>query len=417
MKKQLENGGILIMTCKERFLKYIAVSTASDEDSTESPSTTRQLELSRRLAEEMLSLGLKNVHMDSCGNAIGTLPATEGVKAAGTLALVAHVDTSPAASGEGVNAREVLYTGEDIELGHGVILSEKQFPAMKDVRGQVLLVTDGSTLLGADDKAGVAEIMTAVEKIIASGAPHGELRIVFTTDEEVGRGTEGLDVKELACDWGYTVDGGELGVYEYENFNAAAALVRVHGVGIHPGSAKNIMKNAATIAMELHSLLPADQVPEKTEGYEGFIHLTDMSGDVVEAELHYIIRDHDRTLFEEKKACLRAAVGEINRRYGEGTAEADISDTYYNMREKIEPHRHLLDRAEAAYRACGVAPRTEAIRGGTDGAVLTWMGLPCPNLSTGGYNSHGVHEFIPVDSLAVMPDVLLEIIGSFVENV
>ena len=232
------------MTCKERFLKYIAVSTASDEDSTESPSTTRQLELSRRLAEEMLSLGLKNVHMDSCGNAIGTLPATEGVKAAGTLALVAHVDTAPAASGEGVNAREVLYTGEDIELGHGVILSEKQFPAMKDVRGQVLLVTDGSTLLGADDKAGVAEIMTAVEKLIASGAPHGELRIVFTTDEEVGRGTEGLDVKELACDWGYTVDGGELGVYEYENFNAAAALVRVHGVGIHPGSAKNIMKNA-----------------------------------------------------------------------------------------------------------------------------------------------------------------------------
>lgn len=191
----------------------------------------------------------------------------------------------------------------------------------------------------------------------------------------------------------------------------------MHGVGIHPGSAKNIMKNAATIAMELHSLLPADQVPEKTEGYEGFIHLTDMSGDVVEAELHYIIRDHDRALFEEKKACLRAAVEEINRRYGEGTAEADISDTYYNMREKIEPHRHLLDRAEAAYRACGVAPRTEAIRGGTDGAVLTWMGLPCPNLSTGGYNYHGVHEFIPVDSLAVMPDVLLEIIGSFVENV
>ena len=281
----------------------------------------------------------------------------------------------------------------------------------------MLLVTDGSTLLGADDKAGVAEIMTAVEKLIASGAPHGEVRVVFTTDEEVGRGTEGLDVRELACDWGYTVDGGELGVYEYENFNAAAARVRVHGVGIHPGSAKNIMKNAATIAMELHSLLPSDQVPEKTEGYEGFIHLTDMSGDVVEAELDYIIRDHDRTLFEEKKALVRAAAEEINRRYGEGTAEAEITDTYYNMREKIEPHRHLLDRAEAAYRACGVTPRTEAIRGGTDGAVLTWMGLPCPNLSTGGYNYHGVHEFIPVDSLAVMPDVLLEIIGSFVENV
>ena len=402
------------MTCKERFLQYIAVSTASDDESTESPSTVRQLELSRRLAEEMLSMGLKNVHMDRCGNAIGTLPATEGVRA-GTLALIAHVDTSPDASGENVRAREVLYTGEDIELGHGVVLSEKQFPAMKDVRGKVLLVTDGSTLLGADDKAGVAEIMTALEKLIASGAPHGELRIVFTTDEEVGRGTEGLDVKELACDWGYTVDGGELGVYEYENFNAAAALVRIHGVGIHPGSAKDIMKNAAAIATKFHALLPAEQVPEKTEGYEGFIHLTDISGDVVEAELHYIIRDHDRTLFEEKKALVRAAADEINRVYGTGTAEAKITDTYYNMREKIEPHRHLLDRAEAAYRACGVPARAEAIRGGTDGAVLTWMGLPCPNLSTGGYNYHGVHEFIPVDSLEIMPDVLLKIIGSFVE--
>lgn len=402
------------MTCKERFLQYIAVSTASDDESTESPSTVRQLELSRRLAEEMLSMGLKNVHMDRCGNAIGTLPATEGVRA-GTLALIAHVDTSPDASGENVRAREVLYTGEDIELGHGVVLSEKQFPAMKDVRGKVLLVTDGSTLLGADDKAGVAEIMTALEKLIASGAPHGELRIVFTTDEEVGRGTEGLDVKELACDWGYTVDGGELGVYEYENFNAAAALVRIHGVGIHPGSAKDIMKNAAAIATKFHALLPAEQVPEKTEGYEGFIHLTDISGDVVEAELHYIIRDHDRTLFEEKKALVRAAADEINRVYGAGTVEAEITDTYYNMREKIEPHRHLLDRAEAAYRACGVPARAEAIRGGTDGAVLTWMGLPCPNLSTGGYNYHGVHEFIPVDSLEIMPDVLLKIIGSFVE--
>lgn len=402
------------MTCKERFLQYIAVSTASDDESTESPSTVRQLELSRRLAEEMLSMGLKNVHMDRCGNAIGTLPATEGVRA-GTLALIAHVDTSPDASGENVRAREVLYTGEDIELGHGVVLSEKQFPAMKDVRGKVLLVTDGSTLLGADDKAGVAEIMTALEKLIASGAPHGELRIVFTTDEEVGRGTEGLDVKELACDWGYTVDGGKLGVYEYENFNAAAALVRIHGVGIHPGSAKDIMKNAAAIATKFHALLPAEQVPEKTEGYEGFIHLTDISGDVVEAELHYIIRDHDRTLFEEKKALVRAAADEIKRVYGAGTAEAEITDTYYNMREKIEPHRHLLDRAEAAYRACGVPARAEAIRGGTDGAVLTWMGLPCPNLSTGGYNYHGVHEFIPVDSLEIMPDVLLKIIGSFVE--
>ena len=403
------------MTCKERFLRYISVNTMSDEDSEESPSAMRELELSRMLAEEMLSLGLKNVHMDSCGNAIGTLPATEGVKAA-KLALIAHVDTSPAASGENIHPREVLFTGEDIVLGHGVVLSEKQFPAMKDVRGKVLLVTDGSTLLGADDKAGVAEIMTAVETLIQTGTPHGELRIVFTTDEEVGRGTEGLDVEELNCDWGYTVDGGELGIYEYENFNAAAATVRVHGIGIHPGSAKGIMKNASTIAMQLHALLPAEQVPEKTEGYEGFIHLTDMSGDVVEAELRYIIRDHDRSLFEEKKDCVRRAVEEINRLYGEGTAEAVITDTYYNMREKIEPHRHLLERAEKAYRECGVDARSEAIRGGTDGATLTWKGLPCPNLSTGGYNYHSVHEFIPVESFDIMPTVLLRLIDSFIER-
>ena len=410
MKKQLENGGILIMTCKERFLKYIAVSTASDEDSTESPSTTRQLELSRRLAEEMLSLGLTNVHMDSCGNAIGTLPATEGVKAAGTLALIAHVDTSPAASGEGVNAREVLYTGEDIELGHGVILSEKQFPAMKDVRGQVLLVTDGSTLLGADDKAGVAEIMTAVEKLIASGAPHGELRIVFTTDEEVGRGTEGLDVKELACDWGYTVDGGELGVYEYENFNAAAALVRVHGVGIHPGSAKNIMKNAATIAMELHSLLPADEVPEKTEGYEGFFHLTDMSGTVEKAMLSYIIRDHNAASFDQRIKTMEHIEKLINEKYGEGTAKLTVRQQYRNMRELIGEHMEIVELAERALRREGIEPVTAPVRGGTDGSQLTFRGLLCPNIGTGGYSCHGPYEHITAEHLETSANIVLNII-------
>ena len=407
------------MTVVERFLKLVSYPTTSDEASETCPSTARQLALAQELVRQMQDMGIADAHVDQDGYVYGTVPANCDKKIP-VYGLIAHMDTSPDAPGENIRARITEpYDGGDVVLNaeKNIVLSPAEYPQLKNSVGKRLIVTDGTTLLGADDKAGVAEIMTAVEKLIASGAPHGELRIVFTTDEEVGRGTEGLDVKELACDWGYTVDGGELGVYEYENFNAAAALVRVHGVGIHPGSAKNIMKNAATIAMELHSLLPADQVPEKTEGYEGFIHLTDMSGDVVEAELHYIIRDHDRTLFEEKKACLRAAVEEINRRCGEGTAEADISDTYYNMREKIEPHRHLLDRAEAAYRACGVAPRTEAIRGGTDGAVLTWMGLPCPNLSTGGYNYHGVHEFIPVDSLAVMPDVLLEIIGSFVENV
>jgi len=232
----------------------------------------------------------------------------------------------------------------------------------------------------------------------------------------VGRGTEGLDVDSLACRWAYTVDGGELGSYEYENFNAAAAQISFHGVGIHPGSAKGIMKNAAAIAMEFHALLPADQVPEKTEGYEGFIHLTEMRGDTVDAELRYIVRDHDRALFNEKKERLRAAAGEINARYGEGTAELSLTDTYYNMRELIEPHRHLLDRAEAAFASQGVRTSVAPIRGGTDGAVLTWMGLPCPNLSTGGYNFHGVHEFIPVDSLEIMPEVLVHLAQSFTQT-
>ena len=402
------------MTAKDRFLKYITYSTASSEESTASPSTERQFDLGRALKDEMEAMGLCSVHMDECGNVIGTLPATEGVKAP-VVAFISHMDTSPAASGENVKAREVFFDGSDIELGHGAVLSEKQFPVMAAVRGKTLLVTDGSTLLGADDKAGVAEIMTMCEKLLEGHTPHGELRIGFTTDEEVGRGTEGLDVKELACDWGYTVDGGALGSYEYENFNAAAATVKVHGVGIHPGSAKDIMKNAATIAMELHDMFPDDQVPEKTEGYEGFIHLTDIRGDVVEAVMHYIIRDHDRALFEEKKDRVFGAVNMINFLYGPGTAEAEVTDTYYNMKEKVEPHPHLLERVRSAFTACGVEPRAEAIRGGTDGAMLTWAGLPCPNLSTGGYNFHGIYEFIPTDALEIMPEVLVKLAASFVE--
>ncbi len=401
------------MTAKERFLRYIAVETTSDEDSSASPSAQRELALSRMLREEMTVLGLRDVYMDECGNVIGTLPASPGTEAP-AIALIAHVDTSPAASGANVRAREVLFTGEDIPLGHGETLSEQQFPAMAKLHGQRLLVTDGSTLLGADDKAGVAEIMTMAEKLLREDISHGEIRVVFTTDEEVGRGTEGLDVASLRCRWGYTVDGGPLGEYEYENFNAASAVVRFRGVGIHPGSAKDIMKNAATIAMEFHGLLPADQVPEKTEGYEGFIHLTEMKGDVVSAELRYILRDHDRSLLEEKKARMTEAAAAINRRYGPQTVEVELSDTYYNMKEIVAQHPHLLRRAEDAFRAVGVEPVANAIRGGTDGAMLTWMGLPCPNLSTGGYNCHGVHEFIPVKALDLMPEMLIRLVQSFI---
>lgn len=403
------------MTSKERFLRYIAVNTASSEESETSPSTAAQLDLSRILQKEMKDLGLINVHIDSCGNVIGTLPASEGVTAP-VVAFIAHVDTSPAASGENVKAREVLYDGTDITLGGDAVLSERQFPDMASVRGKTLLVTDGTTLLGADDKAGVAEIMTMAEKLISQKEPHGELRIIFTTDEEVGRGIEGLDVEELGCQWGYTVDGGALGSYEYENFNAAAARVRIHGVGIHPGSAKNIMKNASTIAMEFHEFLPSDQVPERTEGYEGFIHLTDIRGDVVEASLSYIIRDHDMDLFEEKKNLMIGAANMINLLYGPGTAELEIRDSYYNMKEKVLPHRHLLNRVEDAFAACGVSAFSEPIRGGTDGAMLTWKGLPCPNLSTGGYNFHGIYEFIPVEALEIMPEVLIRLARSFIEE-
>ena len=403
------------MTSKERFLKYISVYTTSSEESETSPSTMRQLDLAEILKAEMEELGLTDVFIDDCGNVMGTLPATAGVKAP-AVAFIAHMDTSPAASGENVKAREVLYTGENIELGHGAVLSEKQFPDMANVRGKTLLVTDGSTLLGADDKAGVAEIMTMAEALIVRGLPHGELRLVFTTDEEIGRGIEGLDVEKMGCQWGYTVDGGALGAYEYENFNAAAARVRIHGVGIHPGSAKDIMKNASTIAMEFHDMLPADQVPEKTEGYEGFIHLTDMRGDVVEAVLNYIIRDHDAALFEAKKELIRGAVGMINLIHGPGTAEVELRDSYYNMREKVLPHPHLLERVKDAFVKCGVTPYSEPIRGGTDGAMLTWKGLPCPNLSTGGYNFHGIYEFIPVDALETMPEVLVRLAQSFIEE-
>lgn len=395
------------MTCKERFLQYIAVSTASDDESTESPSTVRQLELSRRLAEEMLSMGLKNVHMDRCGNAIGTLPATEGVRA-GTLALIAHVDTSPDASGENVRAREVLYTGEDIELGHGVVLSEKQFPAMKDVRGKVLLVTDGSTLLGADDKAGVAEIVSACAELLAHPEiPHRAIAVCFTPDEEIGRGADHFDRAKFPAPVAYTVDGGELGEIEYENFNAAAAELTVRGLNIHPGEAKNKMKNAVLMANQFLSLLPPAQTPAHTEGYEGFYHVCAMEGDESLARVQLIVRDHDRKKFETRKDFLRRTADYLNTVWGAGSFELTVRDSYYNMKEKILPHMDLIENAQAAMRAADVAPRIVAIRGGTDGARLSWEGLPCPNLSTGGLNFHSIHEYIPVESLQKMTRVLV----------
>jgi len=401
-------------SAKSRFLRYVTYYTTSDDFTGTSPSTERQKDLGNVLMQELEALHLEDVHMDDCGNVLATLPASEGVDAP-VIALIAHMDTAPDASGENVKPRLVRYEGGELKLNDFVSLTEALCPGLKDHVGDELIVTDGTTLLGADDKAGLAEIMAAVETILEKNLRHGEVRVIFTTDEEIGHGTDGLDVQELGCDYGYTVDGGPLGEIEYENFNAAAAVLTVHGVGVHPGSAKNVMVNAATVAMDFHALLPEDEVPEKTEGYEGFFHLTDMEGGMAKATLRYIIRDHDREKFEEKKALFAACAEKINEVYGDGTAEVDITDSYYNMKEKILPHFHLIERAENAFRANGVAPMCVPIRGGTDGANLSWAGLPCPNLSTGGYNYHGVREWIPSASLDIMTNVVVTLTASFAE--
>ena len=401
-------------SAKSRFLRYVTYYTTSDDFTGTSPSTERQKDLGNVLMQELEALHLEDVHMDDCGNVLATLPASEGVDAP-VIALIAHMDTAPDASGENVKPRLVRYEGGELKLNDSVSLTEALCPGLESHVGNELIVTDGTTLLGADDKAGLAEIMAAVETILEKNLRHGEVRIIFTTDEEIGHGTDGLDVQELGCDYGYTVDGGPLGEIEYENFNAAAAVLTVHGVGVHPGSAKNVMVNAATVAMDFHALLPEDEVPEKTEGYEGFFHLTDMEGGMAKATLRYIIRDHDREKFEEKKALFAACAEKINEVYGDGTAEVDITDSYYNMKEKILPHFHLIERAENAFRANGVTPMCVPIRGGTDGANLSWAGLPCPNLSTGGYNYHGVREWIPSASLDVMANVVVTLTASFAE--
>ena len=401
-------------SAKSRFLRYVTYYTTSDDFTGTSPSTERQKDLGNVLMQELEALHLEDVHMDDCGNVLATLPASEGVDAP-VIALIAHMDTAPDASGENVKPRLVRYEGGELKLNDSVSLTEALCPGLERHMGDELIVTDGTTLLGAADKAGLAEIMAAVETILEKNIKHGEVRIIFTTDEEIGHGTDGLDVQELGCDYGYTVDGGPLGEIEYENFNAAAAVLTVHGVGVHPGSAKNVMVNAATVAMDFHALLPEDEVPEKTEGYEGFFHLTDMEGGMAKATLRYIIRDHDREKFEEKKALFAACAEKINEVYGDGTAEVDITDSYYNMKEKILPHFHLIERAENAFRANGVAPMCVPIRGGTDGANLSWAGLPCPNLSTGGYNYHGVREWIPSASLDVMTNVVVTLTASFAE--
>ena len=396
------------MTPRERFLHYVTYYTTSDDFSETAPSTERQKELIRELAREMEELGLKDISFDSNSNVYGTLPAN--VKGAPSIALIAHVDTAPDAPGENVRPAVITCPEGEFSLESGVVMNEALCPGLSKHVGEELIVTDGTTLLGADDKAGVAEIMSAVERLMESGRPHGEVKVIFTTDEEVGRGAEGIDVKALGCDFGYTVDGGPIGEIEYENFNAASAVLTVHGVGVHPGEAKDVMVNAATIAIEFHDMLPKTEVPENTCGYQGFFHLHDMQGSVTEATLRYIIRDHDAKSFEARKALFLALASEINRRYGEGTAVATVKDSYYNMKEKIEPHIQLIHKAIAAFEKNGIPARTVPIRGGTDGAHLSWDGLPCPNLPTGGYNGHGLMEYVSVPEMEKCVKVLLHLV-------
>ena len=399
-------------TVTERFLHYVSFDTQSDENSTSCPTTEKQKLLAKALVEEMKEMGISDARMTDSGYVYGTVPGDPELP---TIGLIAHMDTSPDASGANVKASIVSYQSGDICLNpeKGIFLREKDYESLTRNRGKNLIVTDGTTLLGADDKAGVAEIMTAADTLLRQGGRHATLKIGFTPDEEVGQGADGFDVPGFGADYAYTVDGGTLGEIEYENFNAADAKVVVHGLNIHPGSAKDKMVNSQLIAMEFAGLLPVQQRPEYTQGYEGFFHLTQMRGEVEESQLHYIIRDHDSENFARKKAVMTEAARFINEKYGAGTLELTIQDSYYNMKKCIEPHMYVVERAKAAMAAVGMEPREVPIRGGTDGARLSYEGLPCPNLCTGGENYHGRFEYIPVEDMEQCVQMLVEILTAF----
>ena len=393
----------------ERFLKYVSFDTMSDSSSETCPSTAKQKRLGAYLVEEMKEMGITDAFMDEHGYVYGTVPGDPSLP---TIGLIAHMDTSPDASGADIKASIVEYNGGDLCLNEekGIFMHEKDYPSLTANRGKHLIVTDGTTLLGADDKAGIAEIMTAAEHLIEMGGKHATLKIGFTPDEEIGRGADKFDVERFGADYAYTADGGTIGEIEYENFNGAAARAVFHGLNIHPGSAKNKMVNSQYLAMEFQSLLPAAQKPEHTEGYEGFIHLIGMKGAVEQSELYYIIRDHDLEKFQEKKLVMQTAADFINAKYGAGTLELTITDSYFNMKKCIEPVMYVVDRAKAAMKKAGMDPREVPIRGGTDGASLSYKGLPCPNLCTGGENYHGRFEYIPVEDMEQCVKMLVTIL-------
>lgn len=401
------------MQIQDRFLKYVSVNTQSDPNTDQFPSTSTQIAFADMLAEEMRELGITQVERDENGYVYGMIPPSDPDKDHIRLAFLAHMDTSPDAPGENIKARTVAsYDGKDIILNpkENIILSPSDFPILEQYQGQDLIVTDGTTLLGGDDKAGVAEIMTAAEYLLNHPeVSHGPIHLCFTPDEEVGKGVDHINMSKIPVDFAFTIDGGELGEIEYENFNAASAIVQIRGLSIHSGSAKGKMKNASALAMEFHSMLPTTQKPECTEGYEGFFHLTDMKGCVESAVLEYIIRDHNWELFEQKKQEMVKIADYLNDKYGKETIKLTIQDSYYNMKEKIEPHMHLVENVLAVYEKLGITPKIQPIRGGTDGARLSFMGLPCPNLGTGGHNYHGRFEFVCIQSMEKTVNVIIEL--------
>ena len=396
-----------------RFLKYVSFDTQSDEASSSTPSTEKQFRLVEYLVEELRAVGLEEVEMDAQGYVYATLPSNVE-HAVPTIGFIAHIDTSPDASGANVQPRIVQnYDGTDIVLDAkaGIVTAVEKFPELLRHVGEDLIVTDGHTLLGADDKAGIAEIVSAMAYLVQHPeVKHGRVRVAFNPDEEIGRGAHQFDVERFGCEWAYTMDGGEVGELEFENFNAASARIDITGVSVHPGFAKDKMVNAARLATELVQKMPAAEVPEATTGYEGFFHLTGLSGSVERATLNFIIRDHDRERFEARKAMLRGLVQGMNLKYGYEAIALQLDDTYYNMREKVEPVMHIIDIAREAMEATGVEPQIKAIRGGTDGAQLSFMGLPCPNVFAGGLNFHGPHEFLPIPNLKKACEVVINIV-------
>ncbi len=401
----------------DRFLRYVAVDTQSDENSESQPSTGKQLVLLEMLRDELRALGLE-AELDQWGYVMATLPSNLDHKAP-AIGFIAHVDTSPDASGKDVKAQIIRdYDGGDIELKGvpGLALRVADFPELAGYKGQTIITTDGTTLLGADDKAGVAEIMNAVEYLVEHPeVKHPEVKIGFTPDEEIGRGVVKFDVARFGADYAYTMDGGAIGELEFENFNAAAATVKIQGRNIHPGYAKGKMKNAMLIGMEFNSLLPVEQRPEYTEGYEGFYHLIGFKGSVEQAELSYILRDHDLGLYEKRKETMLRCAEFINAKWGEGTASVELRHQYYNMRKEVEPHYHIIEKAVKAMEMNGIKPKIQPIRGGTDGANLSFMGLPCPNIFAGGHNFHGKMEFVPFESMEAASRVILGILEQFAQ--